>query len=775
MNLTIPLHCATAGAPIKYQVLFREGLIKEERVYADSCIFDLDNRGGLGGNGFDAQKNGSTFFRFGADRDELKKALSIELCPVQPLRDMEYKKMEMIVARSQELLAPVSWREEDSTLACGHFAQFAKAVGHGCKAVFPNLADRFGRLNKAHLSSVDDEFKDIIEKGWTQKKMKFSVRAACPWIPSLAQRACNASNLVVSHGTEIETIVSILGTINGANDEASLENFASAAKSIADSSICSDYIEACATIARLYAGGRLGANLTKIDSFAKTLGASARWGESFTNAIANTKDSSLHQPTCKLRIAACAAQLTASDVKDGVYQFLQEKHVSKLLHHSSHQEMELALEHASDVCSQLEAADIDAGRINDVECAFMVRTVLFHLECWTESCTKTDFKDFDDIKRAFAAGVEALIVSTKSEQKGTKRLKNPCDWELAEPKTAQKENTTAPQESALVDDPTSPAYILKAMKIKDGGYVKEKTSGKVFKVTSITTDGTLTVQSFNLFETVSKYSVTLEQAVTDWAEAPTVTEQKQIDSDMINSSLRPPSLTGFYSSSCVWHILWDNAEAKFDERLAFYINPFEMRVAVDIPKGELMLLPFTTVGEIKCVGDVKPDKLPTFHAKCVSEHGTHVLFPPKFNKDKNEGLLIPFYHVTETTKEGVANMVWDVWEDPLEEDDFKITCLKNKRAVKKHELLTVFKVAPPTVEKPTKTEIVEPPPKRKRGAAGASDGSGKGGKGGSDRARKLLASVKRQDAKGQGKGKLLARVKAEDAKGQGKGKGSGRK
>jgi hypothetical protein len=61
MNLTIPLHCATAGAPIKYQVLFREGLIKEERVYADSCIFDLDNRGGLGGNGFDAQKNGSTF------------------------------------------------------------------------------------------------------------------------------------------------------------------------------------------------------------------------------------------------------------------------------------------------------------------------------------------------------------------------------------------------------------------------------------------------------------------------------------------------------------------------------------------------------------------------------------------------------------------------------------------------------------------------------------------------------------------------------------------
>ena len=161
-------------------MLLREGLLREERVYAQSCIFDLDNRGGLGGNGFDAQKNGSTFFRFGADRDELKKALSIELCPVQPLRVVEYEKMEMIPSRAKDLLAPVSRREEDSTLACGHFAQFAKAVIHGSKAVFPNISDRFGRLSKAHLSSVDAEINDIIEKGWMQKKIKFGVRAACP-------------------------------------------------------------------------------------------------------------------------------------------------------------------------------------------------------------------------------------------------------------------------------------------------------------------------------------------------------------------------------------------------------------------------------------------------------------------------------------------------------------------------------------------------------------------------------------------------------------------
>jgi len=668
----------------------------------------------------------------------------------------------------------VSRREEDSTLACGHFAQFAKAVIHGSKAVFPNISDRFGCLNKAHLSSVDEEFKDIIEKGWMQKKIKFGVRAACPWIPALAQRACNASNLVVSHGNEVETIVSILGTVNGNIDEVpSLENFKAAANSVAGSSICADYIDACALIARVYAGGKLGANLIKIDSFAKSLGASARWGEAFTNAIANTPDASKAHATYKLRIAACVAQLTATNVLDGVYQFLTASDVKKLLHHNSNQEMELALEHASDVARQLEKLSIDAGRINDVECIFMVRTVLFHIEHWAENCAKDEFATFDGIKRAFATDVEALIASDKCHQKGAKRFKNPCHWELAEPKTAPT-GTTAPQDSAIVEDPTSPAYILNVMGIKDGGFVKEKASGKIFKVTAIATDGTMTLQTFNLFETVCKYSVTLEQAVTDWCSAKDVKEQTKLDVSTINSSLIPGSkkeMVSFYSRSCVWSILWDNADDELDPRLAFFCNPFEMRAASEIPKGELLLLPFATIGDIKDINTVKVDKLPTFHAKCVSEHGTHVIFPPTFSSRLIEGMLVPFYQVIETTVDGEANMVWDTWSDPLVESELEITCLKNKRAVKKDELLKVFKVPVPKAEKHTKTVITGPPPKRARvarkGAASASSSTAVE----PTRAQKLRKSVEAaadvadaSKATGAGKGTC-----------KGKGKGKGRK
>ena len=58
----------------------------EENVCADDCIVHTDNRGGLGLNAYDAHRNGDTALLAGADPQELAKALSIELCPIEPLK-----------------------------------------------------------------------------------------------------------------------------------------------------------------------------------------------------------------------------------------------------------------------------------------------------------------------------------------------------------------------------------------------------------------------------------------------------------------------------------------------------------------------------------------------------------------------------------------------------------------------------------------------------------------------------------------------------------------
>ena len=91
--------------------------------------------------------------------------------------------------------------------------------------------------------------------------------------------------------------------------------------------------------------------------------------------------------------------------------------------------------------------------------------------------------------------------------------------------------------------------------------------------------------------------------------------------------------------------------------------------------------------------------------------------------------MSPFFWVQETEKEDEANMTWGGFEDPLEEQDFKLTFLKNRRALKKDEILKVFKSPPPAAEaQPTKTVIVEPAPKRQRKGGDTGKGKGKSAK-----------------------------------------------
>ena len=135
-----------------------------------------------------------------------------------------------------------------------------------------------------------------------------------------------------------------------------------------------------------------------------------------------------------------------------------------------------------------------------------------------------------------------------------------------------------------------------------------------------------------------------------------------------------------------------------------------------------------------------------------------------------EGMLVPFYQVIETTVSGVTNMIWDKWSNPLMDSELEITCLKNKRAVKKNELLEVFKVPVIKAGKRTKTVIMGPPPKRARvarkGVASASSSTAvEPTRAGKNLSRSVEAAAEADvasKAKGAGKG---------TGKGKGKGKG----
>ena len=125
----------------------------------------------------------------------------------------------------------------------------------------------------------------------------------------------------------------------------------------------------------------------------------------------------------------------------------------------------------------------------------------------------------------------------------------------------------------------------------------------------------------------------------------------------------------------VLNIMYNNADHVIDHtKLAFYRNPVEMRTASEIPRGDLVLLPLTDFNRIKAVEKV--DKTPKFHAKCVLEDKTFIIFAPAFDTKKWEGILSPFFWVSETENEDEVNMACGEFRRPAREDGLQAHLLE---------------------------------------------------------------------------------------------------
>lgn len=307
--------------------------------------------------------------------------------------------MEGIVRLSDGLLANVSHREDSSTLACGHFAQFIKAVKAGCKTPFDKLQDSDGNLNMSTLSARDDNMRSFCTKGWLQKKMPFAVRAAWPWVPHLAQGALNASNLVASLGHELQTIVQLNMYVKHMSEP----DYDAAANAVAPTSACAEYIGSIKDLCKLYFGSKYAHLVDKLALFAKTVGASARMGQEFTTALvdSNSRGGSSLEPCVRLRAGCMAVKLTAAEVVDGVYGLMSGSDIRKLLTMPEAPAFEAAFQHADEVVQAL-AGIVEEKVLVASECALWIRTIEFAIKLWTPQCTKNEFESFEHIKAKFA-------------------------------------------------------------------------------------------------------------------------------------------------------------------------------------------------------------------------------------------------------------------------------------------------------------------------------------------------------------------------------------
>jgi hypothetical protein len=336
----------------------------------------------------------------------------LELCPLNPLKDLQYRFMEMLVAKSKGLFAKVSRSETSGTLGCGHWAQLAKATNAQCVTPFKRLQNADGRIDKSRVFLKDPRFEKMCTEGWKVYKLPFAVQAAWPELPAFIQRALNASNLAVSHPNELETQRTLVEYMQHM-DQYSDANWQTACDAVAQTSICKDYMDPVMVLVREHAGGAQCPRLWEATDFQRQIGATARLGRQFCAALA--VDAGV-EPFSHLRWAIAQAQITSSAVTDGVYDFISSSSVSTKLKSdllkTKRQQAERALQ---EVNNGLFIADVSKvlalEEISAANGAFRVRDVLWMFGIGKAGFEGIDYKSLDAIKATYARKIDAMVAA----------------------------------------------------------------------------------------------------------------------------------------------------------------------------------------------------------------------------------------------------------------------------------------------------------------------------------------------------------------------------
>ena len=116
---------------------------------------------------------------------------------------------QMLVQQSNALLAPINLKERYLSVSSGHLSQFVKAALAECFTSQSSLQDLGGKLNRQTLSR-DPELKKLLESGWEWTVVSWKAESTWPLLPSLAEKALNASNSAFTAQNEVEFLLQLV-------------------------------------------------------------------------------------------------------------------------------------------------------------------------------------------------------------------------------------------------------------------------------------------------------------------------------------------------------------------------------------------------------------------------------------------------------------------------------------------------------------------------------------------------------------------------------------
>jgi len=461
--------------------IVKVGVLNVDEVGCHPC-----NRGKLGLNGHNVQRNGHEVDKVGVDLNELHKAASFELCPLEPKKSFQLKFNNDLVQNAHGLIAKLTGREKHLSVGTGHWTAWVRAIKGGCRTPFKDMASGNGTLSADRFRSKDSRMGKCMDEGWSWRQFPWQCEVAWPQLPDLCQRALNSSHSVSSRSTELECMVWVAEQAKESN--ASHAEFSELMEAIAmGGPSCAGYINCVGELALQVCGGDNSPLLFFLDRFGKLYGENKTLGEEFVRSTANLVVSKTDKVNW-IKAALVATNLASDKIVDGISKLIVKADVDKL-RNGDRKLMALSMngfiEHGWNLADKtLENGIISQDEFDKIFGMLMVR-------CITLLCDKQKvgpeknrtWQSVDEIKNQFCVDIMSIAGDAHVDL---------GDWKVNVPIPAKIERERSSEENAKgkavllsIEQQNDPEHIFKEHGFVVGGFVHEKTAvNHAFKIIS---------------------------------------------------------------------------------------------------------------------------------------------------------------------------------------------------------------------------------------------------------------------------------------------------
>jgi hypothetical protein len=632
------------------------------------------NREGCGLNPSDAHENLEVISEIGGDPDAVRHATCIETNPAMKSFQVQFN--EVLIERSEGLLAPVNGTERFLSLSCSHMAAGCRAAAAGCRAHCESMADASGNISMQTLIEGDSALKALMEDGWEWLVLPAFCEAVWPSLPELIQGALNAEHAVGKNAGELQVMCSI-GSMQYRDASKSQAHILKIIKGTKPA--CTPYLECLYKYVQLFGGGQGAPMIRFMEGFAKEFGSNRVIGETFWQSCLDTKLGPIGlYPHVRNALVVANLICPKKKIAEGFARLITKTDVNMLgkpKNALAVNSSEMVLQQAWDALAEkLDAGTLTVPQRNRLYGVLASRLACFLCSKGKDSLEAVQYKSVKDIKEKHSTELNAALGAGEEQ--------------FAEEVVEETPATLA--------DASDPRWVAQQEGFELGKCFKAKNEPHIYKLVSFETtrvkferqelnaDALSPGERANLMKTVLYQQIMDVFEKREWkGKMPELCPKDMVD-DLTYVS-HPVYVANAHKAS-IYLALLRIAEQKSMDAYVDFIIPHGAQTNDDMSKGSLRLYPVTDMTKINMTS-VTSSHTVTGQGQSLCLDAPRKPSTIDDRSTKKQGTVcVGFWWVKEVVAEADANMHMTTEKV----DGYTIPVMVNRKTVKKHERLSVF-------------------------------------------------------------------------------------